>query len=145
MSTTRARSGYRKGHANIREHTYECAEALIHRPVHMFRAHLPTTSTACMLDAREQVCAVLLEKERRRLQIADCRLQEPSLSANSEPSCVPARTVLPRWCLLGVEMVPWLPSILRQLSVSQRPLTSDSPNVHRQAATPAWHSPAFGH
>ena len=63
MSTAHARSSFCKGHANIRERTYECAEALIHGPVHMFRAHLLTTSTACMLDAHEQVCAVLLEKE----------------------------------------------------------------------------------
>jgi hypothetical protein len=70
MSTAHARSGFCKAHANIHERAYECAEALIHGPVHMFRAHLLTTSTACMLDAREQVCAVLLEKERRRLQSA---------------------------------------------------------------------------
>jgi len=59
-----------------------------------------------------------------------CGLQEPSLTANSKPSCVPARTVLPRGCLLGVEVVPYLLPILRQLSVSQRPLTTHSPNVH---------------
>jgi hypothetical protein len=70
MSTAHARSGFCKGHANIRERTYECAEALIHGPVHMFRARLLTTSTACVLDAREQVWVVLLEKERRRLRIA---------------------------------------------------------------------------
>jgi len=70
MSTAHARSGFCKAHANIHERAYECAEALIHGPVHMFRAHLLSTSTACMLDAREQVCAVLLEKERRRLQSA---------------------------------------------------------------------------
>src|ERR1700722_12460930 len=66
----------------------------------------------------------------RAASVAGCRLQEPVLTANSKPSCVPARAVLPRWGLLGVEVVPYIPPNLRQLSVSQRPLATHSPNVH---------------
>jgi hypothetical protein len=69
MSTATARSAYRKGRTNIRARTHECTDALIDGSVHMFGSRLLPISTAYMLDAREQVCRGLWEKERHRLQI----------------------------------------------------------------------------